>query len=195
MDEWPETKPDVLADDHGWFQKSNEEVFKMLLNDETKLVIELGSWLGKSTKFIAEHAPNAQVIAIDHWEGSPEHQGRPDVKYKLPNLYDTFLVNLWEYKDRVRPLKMTTKEGLRKCYEEGLKPDFIHVDAAHDYDGVMDDIKAAKSYFPDSCLVGDDWNWKNLNNGERYSVREAVIDYSYKNAKLLNVFLNVWWMK
>ena len=197
MDNWPEQKPDVPPDTHGWFQRSNEEVMKHLLSDETKLIIELGSWLGKSTRFMAEQAPNAQIIAIDHWEGSPEHQNRSDVKDKLPRLYETFLVNLWEYKNRVKPLRMTTKEGLRDCYESRLKPDVIYVDAAHDYDGVMDDLKAAKGYFPDALLVGDDWNWINNNDDShtKHSVRQAVIDYAYKNNLLLHVFMNVWWMK
>jgi len=193
VDNWPEQKPDVPADDHGWFQSSNQLVVKNLINDKMECIIELGSWLGKSTKFIAEQAPNATIYAIDHWKGSPEHQGRDDVKDKLPTLYETFLVNLWEFKDRIKPLRMTTKQGLMKCYENGVKPDVIYVDAAHDYDGVTEDLLAIKNYFPNAKVIGDDWLWEDRN--KEHSVREAVIEHCRKYAILFHVFGNVWWLK
>jgi len=41
------------------------------MNSETRCVLELGSWLGKSTRFIVERAPNAYIFAVDLW--SNEH--------------------------------------------------------------------------------------------------------------------------
>jgi len=191
MNEWPDKKPNVPADEHGWFQKANEQVLKAYLNDKTKLVIELGSWLGKSTRFIAKQAPNATVVAIDHWEGNPGHKGREDVKDKLLNLYETFLVNMWDFKERVKVCRMSTKQGLKECYEMKMKPDVIYIDAAHDYNGAMHDIVDSMKYFPDAVIIGDDWNWHN--KLREYTVRKAVIDYAYKNNKHLQVFSNVWW--
>ena len=43
-------------------------VLDLLLTPETKCVLELGSWLGKSTKFIRKCAPNAFIFCIDLWE-------------------------------------------------------------------------------------------------------------------------------
>ena len=34
------------------------------MNSETRCVLELGSWLGKSTRFIVERAPNAYIFAV-----------------------------------------------------------------------------------------------------------------------------------
>ena len=192
VDKWPETKPDVHADDHGWLQESNKYILKSLLDMNTKCVIELGSWLGKSTRFIADCAPCATIYAIDHWLGSPEHQGRPDVKDKLPTLYETFLVNLWEWKSQVKPLRMTTKQGLSLCYANNVDPDLIYVDAAHDYDGVMSDLTAVRSYFPMAKVVGDDWLW--TSEGE-HPVRNAVIEYCRKNNVIFHVCGNVWWLE
>jgi hypothetical protein len=36
------------------------------------------------------------------------------------SLYETFLQNLWEYKDRVTTLKMKTTEGLQYLFDQGI---------------------------------------------------------------------------
>lgn len=188
---FPSKKPKVEPDPHGWFRKSNEWVLGNELDLTTDCVIELGSWLGKSTRFIAENAPNAKIYAIDHWKGSPEHHEphRVDVKDKLPTLYETFLVNCWEYKDQIVPLKMDTKKGLLKCYEKGLKPSLVYIDAGHDYESVLQDVQASHGYFPNAVLVGDDW--------ERPGVHRAVIAFAYEQARdmVLGVYQNTWWLK
>ena len=71
--EWPHEKPDIPFDTHGWFNTYHEEVFTHFLSDETKLVVELGAWLGKSTRYILDNAHNTVIISIDTWLGSTEH--------------------------------------------------------------------------------------------------------------------------
>src|SRR5690606_40474206 len=61
------------------------------LSPQSVLVVELGSWLGKSTRFLLRQAPHATVVAIDHWKGSAEHQRRH--RHRLISLYETFLVD------------------------------------------------------------------------------------------------------
>jgi len=188
MGKFPEKKPNVPPDQHGWFRESNQVVLKEQLNSEMGCIIELGSWLGKSTRFICEHAPNAAVYAIDHWEGSPEHHQphRLDVKDKLATLYETFIVNCWELRDRIKPLRMDTKIGLRRCSELGLKPELIYIDAGHDYQSVFSDMALSKMYFPEAILVGDDWDWQ--------GVRAAVINYCHKQKMRFHVYGNCWWV-
>ena len=62
------TNPSVEAYHHGWFYPPHKVVLAELLSPETRCVVELGSWLGKSTLFIAEHAPNAVIISVDLWD-------------------------------------------------------------------------------------------------------------------------------
>jgi hypothetical protein len=64
---FPETEPDVDANPHGWFFPPHKVVMHTMMNQDTRCVLELGSWLGKSTRFIAERAPNAYVCCIDLW--------------------------------------------------------------------------------------------------------------------------------
>jgi hypothetical protein len=186
---WPPEMPTVEKDGHGWFREQNVKVLQKQFDSPIKprVVIELGSWLGLSTRFLAERAET--VIAIDHWEGGPEHHASKweAIKGRLPTLYETFLTNCWHIKDKIIPLRMTTEEGLRVCAKEGVVPDLIYIDAGHDFENVTNDIKVSKELFPDAMLVGDDW--------ERNGVHKAVMNYVYDKDITLNVYGCVWWFK
>ncbi len=181
---YPTIKPSVEGNKHGWFNKCNEDVLSLFLNENTKLIIELGSWLGKSTRFLANKALNANIIAIDHWKGSNEHQ-KSDI---IPVLYETFIVNCWKYRDRIIPIRDNTINGLKTIHKENLTPDLIYIDASHDYKSVCDDITTSIRLFPKARIVGDDWLW-----GKHKPVKKAVVDC----AKLLNLEIktieNAWY--
>ena len=68
---WPDTMPEVQPDDHGWFQDCNARLLRRFLGPRTRLIVELGSWLGKSARFMLAAAPRATVICIDHWAHAP----------------------------------------------------------------------------------------------------------------------------
>ncbi len=116
---FPQVEPAVDPNPHGWFFPPHRVVMSNLMSAETSCVLELGSWLGKSTRFIAERAPNAYVFAVDLW--SNEHI-RADPHYTdqggesafmahkaararqieenlriidTAPIYDVFLKNLW----------------------------------------------------------------------------------------------------
>lgn len=158
---FPKEKPKVEKKICGWFNSTNSAYLRMMLNKNVKYVMELGSWLGMSARTMADFAPNATVICIDHWKGSIEHQ---DIFF--PELYETFLVNCWDYKDRIIPIKEESIVGMKKVYESGIKPELIYVDASHEYEDVKKDIQTAKKLFPDAVICGDDYN--------RKGVRQAV---------------------
>jgi hypothetical protein len=60
-------------------------VLAELLSSQTRCVLELGSWLGSSTRFIADHAPNAVIICVDLWDNNfiKEQQGDHYLKNPL----------------------------------------------------------------------------------------------------------------
>ncbi len=156
---WPDAMPEVAPDDHGWFQDCNARLLNRFLGPRTELIVELGSWLGKSARFMLAAAPHATVVCVDHWQGSPECQRpRPDgAMQKLPRLYETFLRNMWDWRDRVAPLRAATIEGLNEVNRLGLRPDLVYVDAGHDYQSVLADVTTALDLFPAAQIVGDDW--------------------------------------
>ncbi len=156
---WPAAMPDVPPDDHGWFSACNARMLGRFLDVSTRLVVELGSWLGLSGRFILQAAPNAVLVCVDHWLGSAEHRqgGACDPAAKLPTLYATFLRNMWPWKERVIPLRANTLAGLAQLHALQLQPDLIYVDASHEYPDVLADLETARALFPQAQLVGDDF--------------------------------------
>lgn len=169
---WPDERPVVQGpiESYGWFGDGTDQVLSRNLSETTRVVVELGSWLGMSTRFIADVAPNATVIAIDTWAGSTEHQNHPQFRSMLPTLYSNFLSLSWSYRNRIIPLRMTTLEGLRAVAEAGLQPDVVFIDAEHSYEAVTAEIHLAYELFPRTTLVGDDYDWD--------GVRQAVNDFA-----------------
>ncbi len=172
---WPKKKPNVSPDGHGWLVSSTARCIKSCLGPKVREIIELGSWIGMSTRFILKNCPGATIYAVDHWKGSPEHyrEGRTDTPRRLPILYETFLVNCWEYIDRLVPVRESTTDGLHVLAKMGANPDVIYVDAGHLYKEVTLDLNTAHKLFPRAKLVGDDYL--------RKSVRDAVADFAKTN--------------
>lgn len=158
---WPDERPVIQGpiESYGWFGDGTDQILASSLSDETRLVVELGSWLGMSARFTADVAPNATLIAIDHWEGGTDHQNQARFQSMLPTLYNNFLSLCWSYRDRIIPLKMKTLEGLRTVAEFGLEPELIFIDAEHTTEAVTSELSLAHSLFPRAILLGDDYDW------------------------------------
>ena len=189
---WPKTRPDVPRDypdqyPDGWCCGQNVAMLQRLLGDRTRLIVELGSWLGRSAVVCLQAAPNATLICIDHWRGSAEHHIKSPWKLKLPTLYKTFLVNLWEYRERVVPLKADTVAGMTEVHSLGLQPELVYVDGAHDTPAVVRDITTAMELFPQAQICGDDWCHATVEAG----VREAVAD---RAANIKEDYV-CWWLE
>ena len=122
---FPSSKPDLASNPHGWFYPPHRVVLSHVLNDSTSEVIELGSWLGKSTRFICDRAPNALLYAVDIWSNefslSDDHytnkahtevgvgknrNQQVDTNFEILKnqpLYETFFVTNWDYRVGARP--------------------------------------------------------------------------------------------
>jgi predicted O-methyltransferase YrrM len=188
---WPEKKPNVQPDEHGWFV--NSKTLLKFISPQTKLVVELGSWLGLSTRFILHQAFKADVIAIDHWSDNIKDYGNggatnassdPGIE-KIGTLWETFLVNCWEYKDRLHPVRAYTKEGLESLRKYNLDVDVVYIDASHSYDDVMSDITLSRELWPKAQIIGDDYAWE--------SVKQAVHDYANKHNLKVMFEDNCWY--
>lgn len=144
----------------GWRTWDSE--FHKLLPDRNKnyVIVEVGCWFGKMTRKFLEQYPNATIIVIDTFEGGPEHQeGKEHYQKELSYLYDEFTNNIYEYKDRVIPIKAFSWDGLNILDQYNIKPDLIYIDAGHTYNAVKKDLTTAYYLFGDkSIITGDDYD-------------------------------------
>ena len=177
---WPETRPEDAAPgrEQGGLGAGTDQTLARVLSPKTRLVVELGSWLGLSTRYIADHAPHATVVSVDHWRGNPEHLARDEYRALLPRLFETFQARCWDYRDRVVPLRADSLDGLRAVAAEGLRPDLVYVDAEHSYEAVSAELALARELFPDAALAGDDYDWE--------GVRRAVNEFAGRHGLVID---------
>mmetsp|Transcript_1933 Transcript_1933/g.3069 ORF Transcript_1933/g.3069 Transcript_1933/m.3069 type:complete len:290 (+) Transcript_1933:60-929(+) len=187
---WPDINPGRSSLKHGWFFQSHQDVLKLLIGDETRCIVELGSWLGRSAEYFAKKAPNAVIFAADLWDNSvilaDSHYNTSAENLAIVNagpIYDQFLSNLWPYRCNlsesndtkplkgVVPMKMDGCEALRILKSLGVEPDLIYVDACHHYEGVLHDISTALELFPSADIVGDDWDYPDVQRAVKECAR------------------------
>jgi predicted O-methyltransferase YrrM len=159
---WPLEKPDVRPHVDGWNGDENLSLFKQHLGPSTRVIVELGVWLGQSTLEFLRLAPESTVVCVDHWLGSEEHQTHAACSAELPTLRETFLANVWEYRSRVVVISDKTTAGLKIINDHRISPDFIYVDASHRFEDVKADVEMADHLFPNAILAGDDFDWEDV---------------------------------
>lgn len=162
---WPISQPQVAPDPESLFCNAAQMATLLKSHGSSiNIIVELGSWLGASTRFMLDTAPHALVLAIDHWKGSIEHTQYEKWSIKLATLYDTFLVNCWNYQERLIPMRTTTLQGLQEIYELSITPDLIYIDASHDYESVTKELELIHLLFPTTIIIGDDWGYPGIHN-------------------------------
>jgi hypothetical protein len=179
---WPQEQPDF--DPAEWVLDGGGKmlVVNKICKDRPFLIIEIGSFLGSSIKKWLAISPNVYVIAIDPWEGEwwadyARTHGRNELidQFSRENgPYLTFLSSLWEYKERLFPVRGKSPEKLYELTELAIQPDLIYFDS----DKIGTDIDIAHQLFPDAILTGDDWTW-GIEQG--YPIRKAVRAFAKKH--------------
>lgn len=190
---WPDVMPDVPPDPHSFLDKSTATYLARAVKPEMTCVVELGSWLGASTRIILDAAPNALVFAVDHWRGpaSMHRKVHEHLRGKIPTLKETFLRNCWEYRDRLIPVQADTIEGMTLIRETGVRPDLVFIDADHTFDAVYRDISIAMTFFPGAVIVGDDWRAK----AGQHELQRAVKRIAAERNMKIKRHGNAWGLK
>lgn len=132
------------------------------------LILEVGSWKGRSTSALAWHTPGL-VVAVDTWQGSVEHhaelQGKP-----TSGLWWAFQQNTSRF-DNIWPLHANSLAAAKIISKGPMRFDLIFIDASHDYESVKADIEAwVPLLAPGGVLCGHDYmRW-----GVKNAVRQLV---------------------
>ena len=155
---------------------------------DNSTMVEVGSWIGRSSAYVASlikaSGKNIKFYCVDTWEGSEEHvEIINNLKSQGDTLLKVFLTNIrdCELQDYVNPIKMESIEAAKTFEDESI--DFIHIDAAHDYENVLADIKAWYSKVkPGGLITGDDYGWEGVNRAvnEFFGI-ENIVYYEHDN--------------
>ena len=124
-------------------------------------VVEIGSWQGRSTSFLAravKESKNGEFFAIDHFEGNLGKEDFYAVNGSVINLKANFQKNMskFELSDFVNLLDMTNVKASKLINEKVIR--FLFIDGDHTKKGVKKDIEL---FFPrlvkGSIVVFDDY--------------------------------------
>lgn len=148
---------------------------------QSPLVIEVGSWKGKSAIAMAKSldrfaSPDVEVLCIDTWLGATEFWEKKDDKKRYlaldlkngyPQVYYHFLANVVRERamHRIVPFPQTSTNAARFLMRHGVKAGAIYIDGSHEYVDVGDDLN---NFYPllaeGGVIFGDDYcpYWKGV---------------------------------
>lgn len=170
--EYNERKEPMKLDLYGWFPVENEETLSRLIKENNiKTVLEIGCFLGKSTKFFVEQG--CTVISIDTFEGAKDINASAEVQKRLPTMFEQFKFNLKELgiEDKVTVFKGSSVEAF--ISEPEYRADLIFIDGSHEYGDVVADIQDWYGR-ADKVLCGDDYT--NVHPQVKQAVDELLPD-------------------
>ena len=165
----------------GWFDF--KEFYSEMVNkfSSGSHFVEIGAWLGKSTSYMAveiiNSGKNIKFDVVDTWEGSKNFID--ENVYKINgNPYEIFIENLKIVKNYINPIKGNSDKIFEIYKDKTL--DFVFIDAGHDYNSVINDIK---NWYPKVKING-------VIAGHDYyvypDVKKAVDEYFGNNIRIDN---------
>ncbi len=129
----------IAATIHGWGTHHEHEFLYATAKSAPKsgVIVEIGSWKGKSTIFIAEGSKSGnrnQIYAVDPFTGSSEHQGNGKVW-----TFDEFKNNMKKagHSDIVTSVIAKSEDAV-KGWNKPIS--FLFIDGAHEYEEVEKDF-------------------------------------------------------
>ncbi len=126
-------------------------------------VVEIGSWQGRSTSFLARavsDSRNGRFFAIDHFKGNVGKETSYVVeKQDLSDLKRNFMSNMktLNLDSSINLLDMTTMEAAKEFRRGQVR--FVFIDGDHTYEGVSRDIELFLPLLcPSAIMVFDDFS-------------------------------------
>lgn len=124
-------------------------------------ILEIGSWQGMSTCFLALNFPNAKIDCVDTWAGADEHQsGHAASSNVLESVESIFDQNTEDFSHRIKKYKMSSLEFL-SCSSCQNGYDLIYIDGSHrSEDVLLDAFLALRLVKSGGIIVFDDFLWR-----------------------------------
>lgn len=152
-------------------------------------VVEVGSFLGRSTAALSDSIPERTVYAVDNWTGSTQDQSSgwwPIIMLDRPPnwLFNRFLLNA---ADNVFPLQLDSFAAADQFDADDIRFGMIFLDNDHDYEWVKQEIAAWAPLLADGgILCGHDY-------APGWGVMKAVDEVLPKREIVPNT--SIWYIK
>lgn len=175
----------------GW--GSDSPNFERILTQvKPKLVVEVGSWLGASACHMASimqrSFSNWEIVCVDTWLGSSEmwrdkndetRYGQLNLVHGYPSVYYQFLQNVVNsgWRSHITPCPMPSLQAARLFSQWKIHPDVVYLDASHDYEDVLADLRAWYPLARDVIFGDDLYTFTDVNKALDSFCAEAGVSY------------------
>jgi len=155
-------RPSTIDDIHGWFWPEDRTLFAHFLGDEAVLatgdLVELGTFLGKSTVFIGNYlAEGEKFVALDLFLNETDEANKFENNNYPTLTREKFESNYLAFHSQL-PVIVEGPSSLIVDHVEPASARFIHVDASHLYEHVAVDVQSSRTLLaPGGVVVFDDY--------------------------------------
>jgi SAM-dependent methyltransferase len=144
--------------------------------------LEIGCFEGRATNYMLENVltgKDCKIHVIDTFGGSLEETGMVWDSYDFSKLYDTFVNNTSEHRDKVVIHRGLSSKLLRTDFEDNFF-DFVYVDGSHTAPDVLQDAVLSHPLLKiGGILMFDDYGWKDVNNPDPTNSPQMAVDFFY----------------
>lgn len=132
----------------GWFNYPDMFAYAVETAPQEGHFVEIGTWKGQSSAFLAVELINSgkkiKLDCIDNFTGSVIEPGQMyDRDNQAGRLMEVFTNNMKPVEGHYTAIQGDSSESASLYEDESL--DFVFIDASHDYESILKDIKA---WFP-----------------------------------------------
>jgi len=147
-------------------------LMSVIVANNFKIGCELGTYMGETTFFLLDNAPDLTLHTVDIFEQQYDHENYSNNKYNFTEKYPDFIEKSKKYGDRLTVHRGWTHEVAQTIEDSTF--DFVFIDADHSYEGCKRDIISWKSKIkPKGLLMGHDANLPSVEK----AVKECCKDW------------------
>jgi len=154
--------------------------FVKTLLENPRYGAEIGVERGHFTEQMLAAFPHLHMIAVDPWQAVGDFADWP-----MDEIAAEFQQRLEPYQDRLTVLRLDSVTAAKEVNNGTL--DFVFIDAAHDYENVLQDVRAWRlKVRPGGLLMGHDFSPKYP--GVAQAVNQVLPD------SWVDTYSSVWWV-
>jgi predicted O-methyltransferase YrrM len=168
---------------HDYFSSHAYNFYSILKKFNYFNFLEIGSFEGNASMFVARNFPDSKIICVDNWAGTEEYK---NLNFK--SLEENFDDNVREFKN-IKKIKCLSDEFFIHNKD---KFDVIYIDGYHKASQVYKDFQNAWNILKiDGVIIFDDYIWKfydKINDNPCYAINSYLGDLKncYKVLRVSN---------